>query len=325
MSIIEGHASVFDFPYSIGGDTTEVIKPGAFRASLKRSPDIQFLTNHGAGGGLPLARTRSGTLVVSEDRKGLHYKASVDDDDPDAAKLVRAIRRGDLDGASFAFRAVKQRWNEERTRRTLLEVDVDKGDISAVNQGASPAAYSALARGAMTVAERRDAAQALGDRVVIEFRSLTLAGGRRRFSCRPTSTSPGPRLPKLAAAIRPTAPRPGGRGRGGRIPARTRTPMADPPPYSQKEIDELGERGLALKRKNGPGYHYPIQSRRDLLAAIQAFGRQGNSPAVIAFLQELGAVQETTLDLRSGYASDVPSAGEVVPSQPGRPAARVDR
>ena len=45
--------------------------------------------------------------------------------------------------------------------------------------------------------------------------------------------------------------------------------------YSDREIQALGEQDppLALKRKGGRGFHYPIKDRRDLLAAIAAFGR----------------------------------------------------
>ena len=272
---------------------TEIIKRGAFRSSLARDPDIMFLTNHGAGGGLPLARTKSGTLAVTEDATGLHYRAELDDEDHDAQKLVRPIRRGDLDGASFAFKAVRQRWNEDRSLRTLLEVDVDGGDVSAVNRGASPAAYSALARGSLTVAERRAATHELGDRVVVEFRSLSVDRPRGRVFV--------PSYVDIARAKAAKA-RLGLRSHPG-SDAHTE---GDPPHYTDAEVEALGKKGLALKRKNGPGYHYPIQNRRDLAAAaIAAFGRAPASEA------SLGQGVDQAPGARHGCGGTAPGGLEV--------------
>lgn len=47
----------------------------------------------------------------------------------------------------------------------------------------------------------------------------------------------------------------------------------DPPHYTDKEVQQLGEEGLALKKLRGGGFHYPIKTRRDLFAAIAAFSR----------------------------------------------------
>ncbi len=295
MSTITGHASVFDTGYEIGAGVTEIIKRGAFRSSLARDPDIMFLTNHGAGGGLPLARTKSGTLAVTEDATGLHYRAELDDEDHDAQKLVRAIRRGDLDGASFAFKAVRQRWNEDRSLRTLLEVDVDGGDVSAVNRGASPAAYSALARGSLTVAERRAGTHELGDRVVVEFRSLSVDRPRGRVFV--------PSYVDIARAKAAKA-RLGLRSHPG-SDAHTE---GDPPHYTDAEVEALGKKGLALKRKNGPGYHYPIQNRRDLAAAIAAFGRAPASEAslVKAWIKLRARVMGAEELLPAGWKSALP-------------------
>jgi DnaJ-class molecular chaperone len=39
---------------------------------------------------------------------------------------------------SFAFRVLRQEWNEDYTRRWINEVSLDKGDVSLVNYGANP-------------------------------------------------------------------------------------------------------------------------------------------------------------------------------------------
>jgi phage head maturation protease len=39
---------------------------------------------------------------------------------------------------SFAFRMVRQRWDDEYENRELLEVDIHRGDVSIVTFGANP-------------------------------------------------------------------------------------------------------------------------------------------------------------------------------------------
>ena len=64
---VEGYAAVFNEETDIGGYFREVIEPGAFSDAIGRD-DVVFLINHE---GLPLARTRSGTLKLTEDARGL--------------------------------------------------------------------------------------------------------------------------------------------------------------------------------------------------------------------------------------------------------------
>ena len=97
---VEGYAAVFDEETNIGDVFREVIRKGAFRNALERKDDVAFLINHG---GLPLARTRSGTLELEEDERGLKVRSTLDGTDPDVARIVPKMRRGDLDKMSFAF------------------------------------------------------------------------------------------------------------------------------------------------------------------------------------------------------------------------------
>lgn len=50
---------------------------------------------------------------------------------------MRKIGSGLLDQASFAFRDIRQQWNDSHTERTIQEVSLDRGDVSVVNFGAS--------------------------------------------------------------------------------------------------------------------------------------------------------------------------------------------
>lgn len=99
MIKVSGHAAVFDQEANIGGMFREVVRKGAFREALKVS-ETPFLINHDD---LPLARTGSGTLKLSEDNIGLRVEASLDPTDPDVQRIVPKMKRGDLDKMSFAF------------------------------------------------------------------------------------------------------------------------------------------------------------------------------------------------------------------------------
>jgi HK97 family phage prohead protease len=129
---VSGYAAVFNQETNIGDYFREVILPGAFRNALG-STDVPFLINHA---GLPLARTRSGTLTLIEDTRGLRIETELDAGDPDVQRIVPKMKRGDLDKMSFAFRAVKQRWDDTQTPplRTIEEVELY--DVSIVTEPA---------------------------------------------------------------------------------------------------------------------------------------------------------------------------------------------
>jgi len=125
---VSGYAAVFNQWADIGSWFMERIAPGAFANSI-RSDDCVFLINHE---GLPMARTKSGTLKLSEDEKGLFMDTELDPEDPDVRLIVPKMRRGDLDKMSFRFTPVRQEWDEsgDIPKRTLLEVGVS--DVSIV-------------------------------------------------------------------------------------------------------------------------------------------------------------------------------------------------
>ena len=122
---VEGYAAVFDEEADIGGMFREVIAPGAFTDAIGRD-DVVFLVNHE---GLPLARTRSGTLTLEQDKRGLKMSTMLDPEDPDVRSIVGKMKRGDLDKMSFAFRADVQEWDDSediplRTIRSASLYDV---------------------------------------------------------------------------------------------------------------------------------------------------------------------------------------------------------
>lgn len=105
---VEGYAAVFGQEADIGGMFREKIEAGAFSDAIGRD-DVVFLINHE---GLPLARTRSGTLRLSEDDHGLKIETTLDPDDPDVKSISGKMKRGDLDKMSFAFMPEIQEWDE---------------------------------------------------------------------------------------------------------------------------------------------------------------------------------------------------------------------
>jgi len=79
----------------------EMVAPGAFSEALKRGDDVRALFNHDAN--IVLGRTKSGTLKLREDDKGLHYEVELNPDDPIAAGVGARVARRDITGSSFHF------------------------------------------------------------------------------------------------------------------------------------------------------------------------------------------------------------------------------
>lgn len=142
---LNGYACVFDVEYDMYGGPPwgwdESVDPGAFDKTLREKPDVQLLINHT---GLPLARTKSGTLILRADKVGLDTEAGLEPRSTTVQELSLAMDRGDIDEMSFAFRVVRQEWNEDFTERRLLEVSIHRGDVSVVNYGANPATSATL-------------------------------------------------------------------------------------------------------------------------------------------------------------------------------------
>lgn len=136
---LRGYASVFDQSYDMYdmfGPYAEVARSGMFSKTLGEGPDVAYLANHE---GLTMARTASGSLTLEQDSTGLLTAAQVNTTRQDVKDLVTAVEDGDVDQMSFAFRVVRQQWSPDYDQRDLQEVDINRGDVSAVNFGASPA------------------------------------------------------------------------------------------------------------------------------------------------------------------------------------------
>jgi HK97 family phage prohead protease len=116
---LEGYAATFGTEARIGDSFTETIAPGAFAATLASGQDILALVDHDPA--RVLGRSKSHTLRLSEDSRGLAF--SVDLPDTTAARDVLALaERGDLGGMSFGFSVKDEHRNGDR--RELLAVDL---------------------------------------------------------------------------------------------------------------------------------------------------------------------------------------------------------
>lgn len=139
-----GYALTYEQPYDVNGGPdrggfVEVIARGAARRAVTERHDVRLLVDHK---GSPLARTKSGTLVLRSDDHGLRVEATLDPSSPDAQSLLAALRRGDLDAMSFGFRVPPggDKWSGS-VRRIA---DLDVVDVSVVTYPANPATSVAL-------------------------------------------------------------------------------------------------------------------------------------------------------------------------------------
>jgi HK97 family phage prohead protease len=120
---LEGYAALFGSEARIGS-MIETIRPGAFTDTLASKPDILALVDHDPA--RVLARTRSGTLRLAQDTRGLAF--DLDIPDTTAGRDVLALaERGDLGGMSFGFRATDEAWAGDRRelrKVALVEISI---------------------------------------------------------------------------------------------------------------------------------------------------------------------------------------------------------
>lgn len=182
----EGYATVYDAPFDMwdqnGEPFTETVAPGAARRSLSNpNLDVPFLIGHNDAG-IPLARTKSNTMTLSEDPHGvLSYVPSMDGRREEVRALASAVERGDLDEMSLAFVCTRQSWDRDYEQRTVLEMELHRGDVCAVTHGANSATAGAMMNAVEQLAYRRPAA--IGGPVLL--------GRERRMPTQPYSAHDG--------------------------------------------------------------------------------------------------------------------------------------
>lgn len=150
---LEGYAAVFNTPAVIGGQFTETIRPGAFRASLLTpGRDVLALSDHDPT--RLLARTSNRSLRLAEDSRGLHFSLDLPatSNGNDALAMVESGLAG---GMSFGFRVADEAW-PTADQRELRAVDLL--EISLVSAFPAYGQTTVAARSAIREAARYGAA-----------------------------------------------------------------------------------------------------------------------------------------------------------------------
>lgn len=131
--VLVGYAAMFDELSEDLGGFREQIAPGAFAKSL--GGDVRALFNHDPN--LLLGRTKSKTLTLAEDQRGLRVEITLPNTSA-ARDLLENMRVGNVDQMSFGFRTIRDKWDEVDGKlvRTLLEVRLL--DVSPVTFPAYP-------------------------------------------------------------------------------------------------------------------------------------------------------------------------------------------
>ena len=141
---VYGYAAKFNtVSKNLGGSSPwyEEILPGAF-PDLSRQ-DCRAFFNHDRNHVLARSKQGRGTLKLSVDRVGLRYEFEAPDTTT-ANDMLESIRRGDIDGASFAFSVLKDDWiTRDGKRIRQIQKIARLHDVSIVTEGAYSEATAA--------------------------------------------------------------------------------------------------------------------------------------------------------------------------------------
>lgn len=123
-----GYAAVFNTDSVDFGWFKEQIAPGAFTRTLKEHPDVRAFVDHDPS--KIIGRTKSKTLILRQDDHGLF--AEIEPANTTVGNDVyESVKRGDIDGMSFGFRVISDKWEmrDGKEFRTILDVDLKEVSI----------------------------------------------------------------------------------------------------------------------------------------------------------------------------------------------------
>ena len=129
----------------------EQIRPGAFQRTLSARNNVKMFVNHEDT--MPLASTRSGTLRLMEDDRGLKVEADMPNT-TFARDLVELMRSRIVDSMSFGFHVPRggDEWSDDGQRRYLNEIALR--EVSVVTGFPAYEETSATIRKAQILAQR---------------------------------------------------------------------------------------------------------------------------------------------------------------------------
>src|ERR1039458_2309338 len=132
---LEGYAARFNSLSRSLGSFKEKILPGAFTRVLAGNPDVVCNLNHGMKTDMVLGRTTAGTLTLTQDDKGLHFRCQLD---------PAQVWHRDLQAS------VSRTQGGDRGRRPEEKPDPGGDRSDRRDRGRAPAIHKSAARGRAT-------------------------------------------------------------------------------------------------------------------------------------------------------------------------------
>ena len=120
---IEGYFVVFNSETELYDGMFEEISDKAFQ-NIDLS-DIRALADHDTA--KVLGRTKSNTLKLSVDDKGLYGEITINKNDTEAVNLYERVKRGDIDQCSFGFNILDETMDtraDGTTKWTITEIEL---------------------------------------------------------------------------------------------------------------------------------------------------------------------------------------------------------
>ena len=131
--ILQGSPIVYDTPAPIyedveGNTIFEIIERGAIAGA-----DVSDVVLNIEHGGRVYARTRNGTLMITETETGADCRADMDANDQGHRQYYNDVKSGLLDRMSFSFTVPEDGYEYDAAARTIRVKRIDKiYDVSAV-------------------------------------------------------------------------------------------------------------------------------------------------------------------------------------------------
>lgn len=120
---IEGYFVIFNSETKLFENYYEEISDKAFK-DIDLS-DIRALADHDTA--KVLGRTKSQTLSLSVDEKGLYGEITINKNDSEAVNLYERVKRGDIDQCSFGFNILDETMDtraDGSTKWTITEIEL---------------------------------------------------------------------------------------------------------------------------------------------------------------------------------------------------------
>ena len=120
---IEGYFVVFNSETKLFENYYEEISDKAFKDI--DLTDIRALADHDTA--KVLGRTKSNTLKLSVDDKGLYGEITINKNDTEAVNLYERVKRGDIDQCSFGFNILNETMEQRAdgtTKWTITEIEL---------------------------------------------------------------------------------------------------------------------------------------------------------------------------------------------------------